>query len=59
MSNMDVKTVESFAAQWTSFDQSDVSSGELKTQFDSYFDTFIWECFPANPVGFDLGCGSG
>lgn len=59
MSNVDVKVVEGFGDEWSRFDQSALSSGELAELFDNYFNIFPWEKLPEAAVGFDLGCGSG
>ena len=59
MRNLDVKTVEGFGQEWTSFDQSELSSDELSEIFQSYFEIFPWHALPDQAVGFDLGCGSG
>jgi len=55
-----VKTVvEGFGDEWTRFDQSALSTGELEEMFDNYFNIFPWDKIGENAVGFDLGCGSG
>lgn len=51
--------VDGFGDEWTRFDQSELSSEELKRLFESYFLIFPWEDLPEQATGFDLGCGSG
>ena len=57
--NIDKQVVEGFGDEWSRFDQSKLSSNELKKMFDVYFNIFPWETLAADSVGFDLGCGSG
>jgi SAM-dependent methyltransferase len=57
--NIDHKTVIGFGDEWSRFDQSEMPHDELQSLFDSYFSVFPWEDLPDDPVGFDLGCGSG
>lgn len=57
--NVDKQVVAGFGDEWSRFDQSELSETELATMFDNYFNIFPWEKLPENPVGFDLGCGSG
>lgn len=57
--NIDQKTVDGFGEEWDSFDQTELSNDEWRMLFDRYFAIFPWETLPADPVGFDLGCGSG
>src|SRR6187549_2116135 len=57
--NIDDQVVAGFGDEWSRFDQSELSAAELSTMFESYFSIFPWEKLPENPVGFDLGCGSG
>lgn len=59
MANIDADVVKDFGDEWARFDQSRVGAGELKRLFEEYFSIFPWNSLPANPVGFDLGCGSG
>jgi ubiquinone/menaquinone biosynthesis C-methylase UbiE len=59
MGNIDTKTVDGFGEEWASFDQSELSDEILGGWFEYYFDIFPWEALPENPVGFDMGCGSG
>ncbi len=57
--NLDTSTVEGFGDEWTRFDQTALSVGELHDLFAQYFRVFPWDRLPADAVGFDLGCGSG
>ena len=59
MPNVDKKTVAGFGQEWKRFDQSDVHPDEARSLFERYFRIFPWRALPSNPVGFDLGCGSG
>ncbi|CAN5909829.1 hypothetical protein BH11MYX4_BH11MYX4_00220 [soil metagenome] len=59
MSNVDKQTVEGFGDEWSRFDQSALDATELEAIFAQYFQIFPWDSLPPNPVGFDLGCGSG
>lgn len=57
--NIDKDVVAGFGDEWSRFDQSVLSDDELSRMFDNYFSIFPWDKLPADPVGFDLGCGSG
>lgn len=57
--NLDPATVDSFGDEWSRFDQSGMDDAEAQTIFDEYFAVFPWHALPANPTGFDMGCGSG
>jgi len=57
--NSDAKTVAGFGDEWNRFDQTGMAEAETQRLFDSYFSVFPWDRLPENPVGFDLGCGSG
>ena len=57
--NIDQRTVESFADEWSRYDQSGVSGAELRRIFENYFDIFPWDLLPAHARGFDMGCGTG
>src|SRR5215510_12259383 len=57
--NLDRATVEAFGREWQRFDQSGVSSAELRRRFGEYFALFPWDSLPRNAIGFDAGCGSG
>src|SRR5205823_2431012 len=57
--NLDRATVDDFGREWQRFDQSSVSSGEVRRRFGEYFALFPWDSLPSDAVGFDAGCGSG
>ena len=57
--NMDAETVASFGDEWSRYDQSSMSYSEASEIFMAYFSIFPWDMLPSNPVGFDMGCGSG
>tara|TARA_Y100001970_G_scaffold86868_2_gene109614 strand:- start:3111 stop:3938 length:828 start_codon:yes stop_codon:yes gene_type:complete len=57
--NIDQTTVKSFGDEWDRFDQSSLSEEEAEYVFNKYFSIFPWHILPENPIGFDLGCGSG
>jgi ubiquinone/menaquinone biosynthesis C-methylase UbiE len=59
MSNLDASTVDSFGAEWTLFDQSELKAEEAQRIFEQYFSEFPWASLPPDARGFDLGCGSG
>jgi SAM-dependent methyltransferase len=52
-------TVDGFGDEWERFDQSQLIAEEHLSLFNSYFSDFPWAELPANPIGFDMGCGSG
>ncbi len=57
--NSDNRVVKDFGLEWSTFDQSVVTSEELKQNFNQYFSLFPWQTLHENARGFDLGCGSG
>jgi ubiquinone/menaquinone biosynthesis C-methylase UbiE len=57
--NADDRTIAGFGDEWERFDQSKVDREESLAGFNQYFAVFPWARLPENPVGFDLGCGSG
>lgn len=57
--NLDPKVAEGFGDEWSRFDQTGLSADERQKIFSEYFTIFPWDRLPANPAGFDLGCGSG
>ncbi len=57
--NIDPEVVSDFGAEWARFDQAGMGEVETQALFDRYFAVFPWETLPKDPVGFDLGCGSG
>jgi len=59
VSNIDLKTVQGFGEEWKAFNQTPLSDQDLLQAFNRYFHIFPWKKLPSNPVGFDMGCGSG
>jgi ubiquinone/menaquinone biosynthesis C-methylase UbiE len=59
VNKIDKSVIKGFGDEWSRFDQSDVSEEELEAIFNNYFAVFPWNNLPENPVGFDLGCGTG
>ena len=57
--NADDAVVDGFGDEWTRFDQSKLSDAEREAMFQTYFHIFPWADLPADPVGVDVGCGSG
>jgi SAM-dependent methyltransferase len=57
--NVDPSTVADFGREWRRFNQSTLRQEEHAHLFQEYFAIFPWDTLPANPVGFDAGCGSG
>lgn len=57
--NLDLKTVQGFGDEWSSFDQSRLIGAQYDQWFDRYFAIFPFDSLPPNAEGFDLGCGSG
>lgn len=57
--NLDTKTVESFGAEWSQFDQTALPEEEARIIFDEYFAVFPWDSLPPHATGFDMGCGTG
>lgn len=57
--NVDKRTVDSFADEWSRYDQSELSEEELERMFESYFRIFPWHRLPVDAKGFDMGCGTG
>lgn len=57
--NVDPAPVDGFGDEWSRFDQTSLSAGELDDLFVRYFQVFPWDVLPAQAVGFDLGCGNG
>lgn len=57
--NIDPEVVSDFGAEWARFDQAGMGEAETQALFNRYFAVFPWETLPKDPVGFDLGCGSG
>ena len=60
MRNIDERTVSSFGQEWSTYDQSRLPDDEKTAQrFEEYFAIFPWASLPDQPVGADVGCGSG
>jgi SAM-dependent methyltransferase len=57
--NIDPDTVVGFGQEWRRFDQTAMEPEEHARLFGEYFAIFPWDRLPANPTGFDAGCGSG
>jgi len=59
--NIDQRTVSGFGEEWSRFTQAEgeLSDGDRRAMFDSYFAIFPWDRLPAGSVGADIGCGSG
>ena len=59
--NIDSDVAAGFGHEWSTFRQSDAefSSADREAIFQSYFHIFPWDELPPNPVGIDVGCGSG
>jgi SAM-dependent methyltransferase len=57
--NLDTAVAAGFGDEWRRFDQSTLSDADRARIFDEYFRIFPWADLPANPVGADIGCGSG
>tara|TARA_B100002019_G_scaffold261284_1_gene247936 strand:+ start:454 stop:1278 length:825 start_codon:yes stop_codon:yes gene_type:complete len=59
MHNKDDRVIKEFGDEWKKFDHSVSNKSKLKVIFNQYFDIFPWNTLPSNPIGFDMGCGSG
>ena len=57
--NIDKQTVAGFGDEWTRFDYAELDEDVLNKIFDEYFSVFPWKKLPKNPIGADIGCGSG
>jgi SAM-dependent methyltransferase len=59
--NIDSRVAAGFGHEWSTFPQSDgeLSSDDREAIFQSYFDIFPWNELPVDPIGIDVGCGSG
>jgi ubiquinone/menaquinone biosynthesis C-methylase UbiE len=53
------EVVEGFGDEWSRFDQSSLTTDELRQMFENYFNIFPWQKIKGHAVGFDAGCGSG
>jgi ubiquinone/menaquinone biosynthesis C-methylase UbiE len=61
LTNVDETVAAGFGREWSTFqqDEGNFSASDREAMFDSYFDIFPWEALPPEPVGIDVGCGSG
>ncbi len=59
MPNIDLKTVEDFGREWSTFDQSRLTDDELHRLAGQYFRLLPLDALPASATGVDFGCGSG
>jgi ubiquinone/menaquinone biosynthesis C-methylase UbiE len=59
--NIDSDVTAGFGHEWSTFrqSQSELSPKDREAIFRSYFHIFPWNELPPNPVGIDVGCGSG
>jgi SAM-dependent methyltransferase len=59
--NVDPKVAAGFGHEWSTFRQNDTEFTTLDREaiFHSYFHIFPWSELPPEPVGIDVGCGSG
>jgi SAM-dependent methyltransferase len=57
--NLDLHTVEGFGDEWSRFTQDCLDPAARAKIFADYFGLFPWDALPPNPVGADVGCGSG
>jgi ubiquinone/menaquinone biosynthesis C-methylase UbiE len=59
--NIDPQVTAGFGHEWSTFRQneSEFSSADREAIFRSYFHIFPWNVLPPDPVGIDVGCGSG
>ncbi len=59
--NIDPDVAAGFGHEWSTFRQNEdeFSPADREAIFRSYFHIFPWEELPPNPVGIDVGCGSG
>jgi ubiquinone/menaquinone biosynthesis C-methylase UbiE len=61
MRNIDPDVAAGFGHEWSTFRQSEIefTAVDREAMFRSYFDIFPWNELPPDPVGIDVGCGSG
>jgi SAM-dependent methyltransferase len=59
--NIDPDVAAGFGHEWSTFRQSEsaLSPADRDAIFQSYFHIFPWSELPTDPVGIDVGCGSG
>jgi ubiquinone/menaquinone biosynthesis C-methylase UbiE len=59
VSNSDKNVVKDFGEEWNQYPQDSIEDIQLKKAYDQYFNIFPFNQLPAQPEGFDMGCGSG
>lgn len=59
MSNRNIKVIQEFGDEWTTFDHTNIDTKKLKASFNQYFVIFPWHLISEKSAGFDMGCGSG
>jgi SAM-dependent methyltransferase len=59
--NIDPDVAAGFGHEWSTFRQSEteLSPVDRNAVFQSYFHIFPWNELPPDPIGIDVGCGSG
>lgn len=59
--NVDPDVAAGFGHEWSTFRQSEneFSPTDREAIFRSYFHIFPWSELPSDPIGIDVGCGSG
>ncbi len=59
--NVDPDVAAGFGHEWSTFRQSEneFSPADREAIFKSYFRIFPWQALPPDPIGIDVGCGSG
>jgi SAM-dependent methyltransferase len=59
--NVDPDVAAGFGHEWSTFRQceSELSPVDREAIFKSYFRIFPWQALPPDPIGIDVGCGSG
>ena len=59
--NVDPEVAAGFGHEWSTFrqDETEFSAVDREALFESYFHIFPWSDLPPDPVGIDVGCGSG
>ena len=61
LNNVDETVAAGFGHEWSTFQQDDenFSASDREALFHPYFRIFPRESLPPDPVGADVGCGSG
>ena len=59
--NIDPDVAAGFGHEWSTFrhGEKELSTTDREAIFRSYFHIFPWKDLPPDPVGVDIGCGSG